>query len=163
MRACIEFAIRSPKPIFKRSRFCCTNWYNSILRLIFVCVFCDWLWTRNSVIEFLYYVTNYIIFTILVTNVILPLLFFRLKDLGGGTILDIGIYCIQFATFVFGSRRPDEIIALGHLNEHGVDESMNAIFKYDDGKMATLTSHSRIDLPNEGIIIGTKGTIRVRK
>ena len=42
----------------------------------------------------------------------------RRKDLMGGVLLDIGIYCIQFACHVFGEM-PEKIIAAGSLTEEG--------------------------------------------
>ncbi|KAK4884182.1 hypothetical protein RN001_000453 [Aquatica leii] len=83
------------------------------------------------------------------------------KELGGGTILDLGIYTLQFAQFVYKGLEPIAVVAQGKLNENGVDESASAIISYDNGKVALVSSHSRIELPNEGCIFGTKGMIRV--
>jgi dihydrodiol dehydrogenase / D-xylose 1-dehydrogenase (NADP) len=86
-----------------------------------------------------------------------------LKELGGGTVLDIGIYNVQFATFIFGfEERPLKILAAGHLNNDRVDESTSASLTYSGGRTATLVTHGRVRLPNEAIVVGTKGTIRVR-
>lgn len=41
------------------------------------------------------------------------------KNLGGGATLDVGIYGIQFANFVFGGT-PEKILAAGHLNSEGM-------------------------------------------
>jgi len=85
----------------------------------------------------------------------------RLKELGGGTALDIGIYCVQFAQFVFGEK-PLKVIAGGHLNADGVDESTSTTLIFSNGRTATLVTHSRVDLPNEAFVIGTKQTLKVR-
>jgi len=83
------------------------------------------------------------------------------KELGGGTILDLGVYTIQFASFVFDGEKPTSITAAGHLNEEGVDMSMSATLLYKNGRMATIMTNAMATLPNEGIIVGTKGIIRV--
>jgi len=83
------------------------------------------------------------------------------KDLGGGTVLDLGIYCVQLASLVFGGARPEKIVAGGHLGAGGVDESTSATLLYKDGKTATLLTHSRVALPCEAVIVGTKGTIKL--
>jgi len=83
------------------------------------------------------------------------------KDLGGGTILDLGIYTLQFAQFIYGDGEPISVVAKGHLNENGVDETASAVLTYPGGKTAVVTTHSRVELPNEGCIYGTEGTIRV--
>lgn len=79
------------------------------------------------------------------------------KELGGSVILDIGVYTIQFVTFLLG--KPDKIQASGQLNSDGVDENMNVIFSYKNGKSAVLSAHSHITMDNEATVYGTKGTI----
>lgn len=83
------------------------------------------------------------------------------KDLGGGTVLDLGIYCIQLASLVFGGARPEKVVAGGHLGKGGVDESTSATILYKDGKTATLLTHSRVALPCEALIVGTGGTMKL--
>jgi dihydrodiol dehydrogenase / D-xylose 1-dehydrogenase (NADP) len=85
----------------------------------------------------------------------------RLKELGGGTILDLGVYVLQLAQFVFGPSPPEHVLAQGELNENGVDISTSITLKYKGGKTATLCTHARVKLPNEAYIVGTKGTIKV--
>jgi len=80
------------------------------------------------------------------------------KDLGGGTILDLGIYTIQVAQLVFGGEVPT-VVASGHMGEDGVDESTSTTLIYKNGRTATLVTHSRVKLNNEAMIVGTKGTL----
>lgn len=84
----------------------------------------------------------------------------RLKELGGGTVLDIGIYCVQFAEFVFGER-PVKILSGGHMNANGVDESSSTTLVFSNGRTATLVTHSKVELPNEAVLYGTKQTLKV--
>lgn len=83
------------------------------------------------------------------------------KALGGGTILDLGVYTLQLIQYVYGCVEPEAVTAYGFLNEDGVDQSVSAVLKYKEGKIALLSTHSRCLLPNEACIIGTKGTIKV--
>ncbi|PSN53383.1 hypothetical protein C0J52_03796 [Blattella germanica] len=84
-----------------------------------------------------------------------------LKELGGGTILDLGVYVLQFAQFIFGPSAPESVQATGYLNENGVDTSSSFTLKYKGEKTATLLTHSKVQLPNEAFVIGTKGVIKV--
>nr|CAD7267335.1 unnamed protein product [Timema shepardi] len=84
-----------------------------------------------------------------------------LKELGGGSILDIGVYVLQLAVLVFGPVIPEKILASGDLNKEGVDSSVAAILNYGAGKVATLSTHTRVTFPNEAFIVGTKGTIKM--
>lgn len=84
-----------------------------------------------------------------------------MKKLGGGTILDLGIYCLQFACLVYNDELPESIKAAGFLNEDGVDVSMSATLTYKGNRTATIMTHGLVKLPNEAYICGTKGTIKV--
>lgn len=75
---------------------------------------------------------------------------------------DVGVYCVQLATLVYGLQKPKQILAGGHLNEGGVDESTSTTLIYSNGRTATLLTHYGVNLPCEGIIFGTKGNIKVR-
>lgn len=86
---------------------------------------------------------------------------FRSKELGGGTVLDMGTYCCHFASFVFAGLKPEKIIASGHLNSSGSDDSSSATIIYPNGKTATLLTHSQVNFPCEAYAIGTKGTLKV--
>ena len=64
-------------------------------------------------------------------------------SLGGGSLLDIGIYPVIDALYFMGV--PSEIIAKASFAETGSEESISIIFRYDDGRMATLYSSFRTD------------------
>ncbi|XP_034647680.1 trans-1,2-dihydrobenzene-1,2-diol dehydrogenase [Trachemys scripta elegans] len=83
------------------------------------------------------------------------------KKLGGGAVLDIGCYCVQFASMVFGGERPESIVASGFLHPSGVDETTSVILNYAGKRQAVLSCTMRIELPNEARICGTKGSIEV--
>jgi predicted dehydrogenase len=104
----------------------------------------------------------YLHMSIKVANFVMESLFYSLKQLGGGTVLDIGVYCVQFASFALGGEKPTKIVAAGHLNADGIDESTSATLLYPNGKTATLVTHGRAKYECEATIVGTTGTIRVR-
>lgn len=58
--------------------------------------------------------------------------------LGGGSLLDIGIYPVFAALTAFG--KPDELKTLVNFSPSGAEESINMIFKYKGGEMASLVS-----------------------
>lgn len=47
------------------------------------------------------------------------------RDQGGGALLDIGIYCLQFALMVFKGEKPQSIHATGVLLPSGTDHYTN--------------------------------------
>lgn len=61
--------------------------------------------------------------------------------LGGGSLLDIGIYPVIDALYFMGV--PDEVIAKASFTETGSEDSLSIIFGYNDGRMATLYSSFR--------------------
>ncbi|CAM4584475.1 unnamed protein product [Leuciscus chuanchicus] len=83
------------------------------------------------------------------------------RDQGGGALMDIGIYCLQFALMVFKGEKPQSIHATGVLLSSGVDESMVVVLKFSGNRMASCTCTLSCLLPNDATICGTKGTIRV--
>lgn len=85
----------------------------------------------------------------------------RNKDLGGGTILDFGVYVLQLVVMVLGSRMPEAIAAVGHLNETGCDDATAIALKYPGGKTAVLGTSALADMNNDAFIWGTKGCIRI--
>lgn len=85
---------------------------------------------------------------------------YRKRDLGGSSVLDLGVYTLQLAVLLFGGE-PTTIKAAGHLNSEGIDESMSCVLIYPGGKTACLSTHGLVDLPNSALIIGSKGQIEV--
>lgn len=83
-----------------------------------------------------------------------------MKDLGGGVVLDLGVYMLQLVQFIYKDP-PTDIVCTGHLSKAGVDESISCALKYKDGRTATLSAHTRATMANKAEIIGTKGAIVV--
>ncbi|CAL8144825.1 unnamed protein product [Orchesella dallaii] len=85
----------------------------------------------------------------------------KLLNLGGGTTLDIGVYCTQLSILVYGQEYPEKILSTGVLNESGADMSGSTTLKFPSGGLATFITSYKCTMPNEAFIIGTKGTIKM--
>jgi predicted dehydrogenase len=85
----------------------------------------------------------------------------RLFDprLGGGALLDVGIYPVSLASMLFGA--PTRITGMAHLGKTGVDEQAAIILGYAEGQLAILATAVRTDTPTEVVLLGTNGRIRV--
>ena len=79
-------------------------------------------------------------------------------ELGGGALLDVGVYPISLAHHLLGE--PARIASLAHLGETGVDELAGILFQYDDGALAVLSTAVRASTPQTLVISGTQGEIR---
>ncbi len=80
-------------------------------------------------------------------------------SLGGGALLDLGIYPISFAHMVLG--KPDSITSSATFTDKGVDASSTAIFNYKSGAQAILTSNMMVSTPCRATICGTLGKIEI--
>lgn len=81
-------------------------------------------------------------------------------ELGGGALLDAGIYPVSFASMIFGTE-PEKIWSTAHIGETGVDEQFSVILSYESGKTASLNGAIRLGLTNEAYIYGTNGYIHI--
>jgi dihydrodiol dehydrogenase / D-xylose 1-dehydrogenase (NADP) len=80
-------------------------------------------------------------------------------ELGGGALLDIGVYPISFASMLLGP--PARIVGLAHMGQTGVDEQMSVVLGYEGGQLATCYATLRAAPPTEVILIGALGRIRL--
>ena len=87
----------------------------------------------------------------------------RLHDssLGGGSLIDLGVYPISFAHRVFGM--PSRIQASATLLPGNVDEAMAAIFEYPNGQQALVHSSLRVNGPIRAFVLGDKGRVELDK
>ncbi len=83
-------------------------------------------------------------------------------ELGGGSLLDVGVYVISFASMIF-NKPPIEVVGLGHIGELGSDEQGVAILKYDKGEIADLSFALKTNAVDEAYILGTDGYIKVHE
>jgi predicted dehydrogenase len=83
------------------------------------------------------------------------------KELGGGSLLDIGIYPVFLTLLLWGE--PDEIKAVADIGKTAVDESLALTFSYKDGRIATLFSSFTVNSTVETYIGGTKGRLKLNR
>jgi predicted dehydrogenase len=81
------------------------------------------------------------------------------KELGGGALLDVGIYPLSLASMIFDT--PERVTGMAHLGETGVDENSAMILGYVGGALSVLTTAVRTNTPQIAIINGTEGRITV--
>lgn len=86
----------------------------------------------------------------------------RLFDpvLGGGALLDVGVYCVALARMLF-RRPPAQLAGVAHFGATGVDEQCAWTFLYEDGALATQSAAVRTDTPQEALVVGTRRTVRI--
>ncbi|HEY8534013.1 MAG TPA: Gfo/Idh/MocA family oxidoreductase [Micromonospora sp.] len=82
----------------------------------------------------------------------------RARALGGGALLDLGIYPVSLAHLLLGA--PDEIRAWATLSG-GVDENTGVLFGYASGAIAALTCGIVGETPTTATITGTRGRIEL--
>ena len=81
-------------------------------------------------------------------------------ELGGGSLLDLGVYVISFASMIF-EKPPESVFGYGHIGEFGSDEQGAALLKYDKGEIANLSFALSTETVNEAYIFGTEGYIKI--
>lgn len=81
------------------------------------------------------------------------------KKLGGGSLLDIGIYPIYLSILTLGI--PTEIKAMARMTETGVDSYCSMLFHYQNDSKAILESTIEANTPTEAFIYGSKGSIKL--
>ncbi len=82
-------------------------------------------------------------------------------ELGGGALLDVGVYVVSFASMVLGT--PRQVVSLADIGATGVDEQAAMVLGYDGGRLAVLSTAVRTETPQEALICGTAGRIRVHR
>lgn len=81
-------------------------------------------------------------------------------ELGGGSLLDIGIYPVFFALSLLG--KPVQLNAIMTSYPSGVDEQIVVNMKFANGALAVLWSTFAADTATEAMIAGTTGRIHMR-
>ena len=83
----------------------------------------------------------------------------RLFDpaLGGGALLDLGVYPIAFAFDLFGA--PDEVRSSAVIGETGIDDQCAAILDYEDGPQVVWSASLRVDAGRTCSIAGSRGRL----
>ena len=79
------------------------------------------------------------------------------NDMAGGSLLDVGVYCLNFAAMFLGYDI-ESITAQADI-DYDVDCHTVATIKYKDGRIASVSSALNVTKPATGYIYGTEGYI----
>ncbi|NEQ52231.1 MAG: Gfo/Idh/MocA family oxidoreductase [Leptolyngbya sp. SIO3F4] len=82
-------------------------------------------------------------------------------ELGGGALLDRGVYPLSLAFLLMG--KPNQVSGEPCIGKTGVDEQSAMILRYDNGAMAVLHSTLRTYSSNTAVITGTRGKITIKE
>ena len=80
-------------------------------------------------------------------------------ELGGGALLDLGIYPISFAWDILGA--PLSIAASARIGDAGSDTEVATVMAHESGAISTSLSASRAAGPNTATVIGTQARIEI--
>jgi predicted dehydrogenase len=81
------------------------------------------------------------------------------SELGGGALLDLGVYPLSLAVMLFG--RPENVKSQAIIGASNVDEEWSAILAYSRGRMASVSATLRADMFTNVIVTGSSGLIEM--
>jgi len=80
--------------------------------------------------------------------------------LGGGAVLDVGVYVVSYACWMMGAL-PDAVASLSVPAPTGVDELSGAILRFPGGRLGVVSCSTRLATPHVARLDGTAGRIIV--
>jgi predicted dehydrogenase len=80
-------------------------------------------------------------------------------DLGGGGLLDLGIYPLQLCTLLLGPV--ESVAAEGVIGETGVDEHVAAVLRHGGGTLGVMKAALRVNMTCSARVSGTEGVIEI--
>ena len=83
------------------------------------------------------------------------------RELGGGALLDLGVYPLSLIVQLLGM--PTSIQSHALIGETGVDEQAAVILGFADGQIATFSTSLRTFNANDAVLMGSSGQIRIQE
>lgn len=80
---------------------------------------------------------------------------------GGGALLDVGCYCVNFCRYIFGARPLAVTAIAGFHPQHQVDWALHGVLDYGDGRAGVISCGFDGGFRRRGFVCGTEGTIDV--
>ncbi len=80
-------------------------------------------------------------------------------ELGGGALLDLGVYPVSFASMILGP--PERMVTMIEPAFTGVDGQTSMVFGYAGGAQALLTCTSAAKTPTRAAVVGTEARIEI--
>jgi predicted dehydrogenase len=84
----------------------------------------------------------------------------RVADVGGGALLDMGIYCVNAARHVFQAE-PLSVVAMQTVGFRHVDEMTSVVMRFPGDRIAQFTASQGVSDVGELRVVGTKGDIEL--
>lgn len=84
------------------------------------------------------------------------------RELGGGSLLDVGIYCLAFSLLMMG-QKPASVRSRLQIGDTGVDEMGAALLQFENGAIANCTFGVQGEAPADAHIYGSQGQIRLKE
>ena len=88
-----------------------------------------------------------------------PAFYLFRPELGGGVLLDAGVYLVSLASMVFGA--PAQTLATGNIGVHGVDDHDAVLLRHAGGELSSLYVSLKAKLPPDVTICGDRGKLYV--
>jgi D-xylose 1-dehydrogenase (NADP+, D-xylono-1,5-lactone-forming) len=79
---------------------------------------------------------------------------------GGGSLMDVGAYCINFCRAIAGAE-PVGLQAMAHLHERGVDDYAAGVLRFPGDILATFTSGMTVESDRTTFVGGTRGWLAI--
>jgi predicted dehydrogenase len=80
-------------------------------------------------------------------------------DLGGGGLLDLGVYPLQLCTLLLGPV--EHVSAEGVIGETGVDEQVAAVLRHGGGGLGVIKAALRVNMTCTARVSGTEGVVEI--
>ncbi len=80
-------------------------------------------------------------------------------DLGGGGLLDVGIYPLSLASMVLGGF--EAVTGLAEIGDTGVDTQAGIVGRHPDDRISVLSCAVQTTTPREAWILGTEGRVHI--
>ena len=80
-------------------------------------------------------------------------------ELGGGALLDLGIYPVSFSSMIFGT--PTAVTAVSDKAFTGVDAQTSILLQHEGGRQSVLTTTLEVVGPNRAAVMGTDARIEI--
>jgi len=81
--------------------------------------------------------------------------------LGGGALLDRGVYALSLAQLLFGA--PVEVLSAANMTATGVDEHTAVVLRHAGGQIASLTASLTGYGSNQAVVVGTQGRLTLHE
>ncbi len=79
--------------------------------------------------------------------------------LGGGGLMDVGVYTVSLASFFFGPAT--RVTSLANMGSTGVDEEVGMVLGHEKGQLSLLSTAIRLNTPQVATVLGTEGKLVV--